>query len=141
MPPTASFPKRLAIGSIQFDQLRVLLSTIVGKNSFYTAKFQAAHAGYSVRHLGDLSDSFPFTTKAEIIADRINEALAAPFDVGGTEISVSASIGITLGAADDSPDELLGKADAAMYTAKARDQSRSTNVDGEQKRPNTTADA
>jgi diguanylate cyclase (GGDEF)-like protein/PAS domain S-box-containing protein len=78
--------------------------------------------------------------KAEIIADRINDALAAPFDVGGTEISVSASIGITLGAADDNPDELLGKADAAMYTAKARDQFRSTTSDVEQERPDTTAD-
>ena len=70
MPPATTFPKRLAIGSSQFDQLRVLLSTVGGRNPFYTAKFNAAHAGYSVRHLGDLTDSIPFTTKAEIIADQ-----------------------------------------------------------------------
>ena len=77
--------------------------------------------------------------KAEVIADRINDALTAPFDVGGTKISVSASIGITLGVADDSPEELLGKADAAMYSAKARDQSRSSVSDFEH--PGTNADA
>ncbi len=70
MPPNATFPKRLAIGSSQFDQLRVLLSTVVGRNPFYTAKFNAAHASSNVRHLGDLTDSIPFTTKAEIIADQ-----------------------------------------------------------------------
>jgi diguanylate cyclase (GGDEF)-like protein/PAS domain S-box-containing protein len=78
--------------------------------------------------------------KAEIIAARISDALAVPFDVGGTEISVSASIGITLGAADDSPDELLVKADAAMYTAKARDQSGSSVFGIDHEHPETTAD-
>ncbi len=70
MPPVTTFPKRLAIGSSQFDQLRVLLSTVIGRNPFYTAKFNAAHASYNVRHLGELTDSIPLTTKAEIIADQ-----------------------------------------------------------------------
>lgn len=70
MPPAATFPKRLAIGSSQFEQLRVLLSTVFGRNPFYTAKFDAAHASYNVRHLGELSENMPFTTKAEIIADQ-----------------------------------------------------------------------
>jgi phenylacetate-CoA ligase len=72
MPPTFLFPKRLAIGTSQFDQLRVLLGTVLGSNPFYTAKFDAAHAGYKIRHLGEFTDSVPFTTKAEIIADQQN---------------------------------------------------------------------
>jgi phenylacetate-CoA ligase len=64
------FPKRLAIGTSQFEQLRVLLATALGRNPFYTAKFDAAHASYKVRHLGEFTDSAPFTTKAEIIADQ-----------------------------------------------------------------------
>ncbi len=58
---------------------------------------------------------------AATIAARINHALEAPFAVGGTEISVTASVGVTLGAAEDSPDKLLGEADTAMYSAKAQD--------------------
>lgn len=64
------FPKRLAIGTSQFDQLRTLLSTVIGTNPFYTAKFDAAQARYKVRHLGEFSEYIPFTTKAEIIADQ-----------------------------------------------------------------------
>ena len=68
----AAFPKRLAIGTSQFDQLRVLLATVGGTNPFYTAKLDAARAGYKVRHLGEFSELFPFTTKAEIVADQQN---------------------------------------------------------------------
>jgi diguanylate cyclase (GGDEF)-like protein/PAS domain S-box-containing protein len=63
--------------------------------------------------------------KADAIAERIHDALAVPFDVDGSQIVVSASIGITLGAAGESPDQLLGRADAAMYVAKGRGQSSS----------------
>jgi phenylacetate-CoA ligase len=71
MPPSSSvFPKRLAIGTAQFDQLRTLLMTVVGRNPFYTAKFEAAQAPYKVRHLGEFTDLVPFTTKAEIVADQ-----------------------------------------------------------------------
>jgi diguanylate cyclase (GGDEF)-like protein/PAS domain S-box-containing protein len=77
---------------------------------------------------------------AATIATRINQALAAPFDVGGTEISVTASVGVTLGAPDDDADELLGEADAAMYSTKIRDRSRIRifEVNREQTGPDTT---
>jgi phenylacetate-CoA ligase len=68
---SSQFPKRLAIGTSQFDQLRILLQTVYGSNPFYTAKMDAAHAGYRPRHLGEFTDHFPFTTKAEIVADQI----------------------------------------------------------------------
>jgi phenylacetate-CoA ligase len=70
MATPAAFPKRLGIGSAQFDQLRTLLSTIQGRNAFYTARFEAAGAPYRVRDLGELSESIPFTTKDEIVADQ-----------------------------------------------------------------------
>jgi phenylacetate-CoA ligase len=70
MASPGTFPKRLAIGTSQFDQLRALLAAIFGHNPFYSAKFDAAGVGYKPRHLGEFTDAFPFTTKAEIVADQ-----------------------------------------------------------------------
>jgi phenylacetate-CoA ligase len=70
MPPAGTFPKRLSIGTSQFEQLRSLLATVLGSNPFYTRKFDEAHASYKVRHLGEFTDTVPFTTKAEIVADQ-----------------------------------------------------------------------
>ena len=54
------------------------------------------------------------------VAQRIIEALQAPFQIGGHEIAVGASIGIAATSrADDTADVLLRNADVAMYTAKA----------------------
>jgi diguanylate cyclase (GGDEF)-like protein/PAS domain S-box-containing protein len=55
-----------------------------------------------------------------LVAERIVAALAEPLTAGGESFAVTASIGIvvsTLG--DDAPDELLRRADLAMYAAKA----------------------
>ena len=51
-------------------------------------------------------------------AERIQQALAAPFEVSGTNIVVTASIGIAL-ADIDKPEEALRHADIAMYRAKS----------------------
>jgi diguanylate cyclase (GGDEF)-like protein len=55
------------------------------------------------------------------LAQRSLEAMSMPFDVLGEEVETSASIGIAM-APDhgDSYDELLSRADEAMYRAKAR---------------------
>jgi phenylacetate-CoA ligase len=66
------FPKRLAIGTSQFEQLRALMAAVFGSNPFYTAKFDAANASYKIRHLGEFIESAPFTTKAEIVVDQQN---------------------------------------------------------------------
>ncbi|HTD68546.1 MAG TPA: AMP-binding protein [Candidatus Limnocylindria bacterium] len=71
-PTSGPFPKRLAIGSSQFDQLRTLLATVHGHNPFYTAKFDAAGVSSRPRHLGQLTEALPFTTKEEIVADQKN---------------------------------------------------------------------
>jgi predicted signal transduction protein with EAL and GGDEF domain len=55
-------------------------------------------------------------------AQRILDALEAPFKLAGREIFVSASIGIAVGT--DDPDTLLRDADLAMYRAKAQGKGR-----------------
>ncbi len=59
------------------------------------------------------------------VCRRILEALQAPMQVEGHEISISASIGMAAARADsDRADELLRNADVAMYTAKAAGKNR-----------------
>jgi phenylacetate-CoA ligase len=73
MPPLAlqeNFPKRQVIAQRQSEALRTLLRAILPDNPFYNAKYEAARAPGKVSHLGDFYGSFPFTTKAELIADQ-----------------------------------------------------------------------
>jgi diguanylate cyclase (GGDEF)-like protein/PAS domain S-box-containing protein len=73
----------------------------------------------------DVSDP----TRAAI---RIQEALAAPFDLGGREVFTSASVGIAMSASGyDNPSGLLQDADTAMYRAKSRGGGRSEVFDEE----------
>ena len=70
MPPGGTFIKRLGIVTSQVEQLRKLVATVFGQNPFYTAKLNKAGVSAKVRDLGDFTDSFPFTTKAEISEDQ-----------------------------------------------------------------------
>jgi len=63
--------------------------------------------------------------QANVIAFRIQEALSAPFSIGGREVFTSASIGIAPGLAEyATPDEIMRDADTAMYHAKSRGKAR-----------------
>jgi diguanylate cyclase (GGDEF)-like protein len=63
--------------------------------------------------------------QANAIAFRLQEALSAPFSIGGREVFTTASIGIAIGLTDyASPDELMRDADTAMYHAKTRGKAR-----------------
>jgi diguanylate cyclase (GGDEF)-like protein/PAS domain S-box-containing protein len=63
--------------------------------------------------------------QANAIAFRIQEALSAPFSIGGREVFTSASIGIAFGLAQYiNADEIMRDADTAMYHAKARGKAR-----------------
>ena len=54
-----------------------------------------------------------------VVAKRITESIATPFELMNHHISVAVSIGITIYPLDDHPvDELLKHADTAMYRAK-----------------------
>ncbi|HEX5793547.1 MAG TPA: EAL domain-containing protein [Rheinheimera sp.] len=60
-------------------------------------------------------------SQASVIAANLQQAFAAPVKLGHQEVSISASIGITVAPEDASEEELLLKhADLAMYEAKAR---------------------
>jgi diguanylate cyclase (GGDEF)-like protein len=54
-----------------------------------------------------------------MLAQRLITALSAPYDVDGHQVVIGTSVGIALAPADaDSADELLKKADLALYRAK-----------------------
>jgi EAL domain-containing protein (putative c-di-GMP-specific phosphodiesterase class I) len=85
----------------------------------------ATRAGDTVARLG--GDEFAVIVEetepaeASRAADRILQALAEPFDLGGRQTTVRASIGIAIHDVDGGDaDELLRRADIAMYAAKAR---------------------
>jgi diguanylate cyclase (GGDEF)-like protein/PAS domain S-box-containing protein len=57
--------------------------------------------------------------EADAIAERVRDALTAPFEVHGNTWELGASVGIAISRAGDAtPNELLASADLAMYRAK-----------------------
>ena len=63
--------------------------------------------------------------EAVVLAERLLHALAQPFLVAGTELTASASIGITVSSIGyATPEEVLRDADIAMYKAKAAGKAR-----------------
>jgi diguanylate cyclase (GGDEF)-like protein/PAS domain S-box-containing protein len=52
------------------------------------------------------------------VAERIHQALRAPFELGGRELFVDASIGIAMANPDATPEDVVRDADVAMYRAK-----------------------
>ncbi|HEY2181170.1 MAG TPA: sensor domain-containing diguanylate cyclase, partial [Solirubrobacteraceae bacterium] len=66
-----------------------------------------------------LGDEIESEAEALALAERVVRTLLAPFDIGHTEVSMPASIGVALtGQADADPEDLLREADVAMYRAK-----------------------
>jgi len=71
-------------------------------------------------------------TQANAIAFRLQDALSAPFSVGGKEVFTSASIGIAFSRIEYSAaEEIVRDADTAMYHAKARGKARHELFDGD----------
>ena len=69
---------------------------------------------------GVLAQGVSDAQQAVLIADRIIQALAAPIDIEGTPTTVTGSVGIALHQPGQaSVDDLLRRADDAMYAAKA----------------------
>lgn len=58
------------------------------------------------------------------VADRILQALKAPFSLRGQDVFASASIGMALGESHEKPEDLLRDADTALYRAKERGRAR-----------------
>jgi len=63
-------------------------------------------------------------SEASAIASRILKRLGEPFHLDGRQMFVSASIGIVVSSASDTPEELLHNADTAMYYAKSNGKAR-----------------
>jgi len=53
------------------------------------------------------------------LAERLLEVFGEPFSIASKQLSVSASVGVTLNRTGDGPEELVRNADMAMYRAKA----------------------
>ena len=70
---------------------------------------------------------------AHRLADRVREAISAPYRVAGTTATIGVSIGVTIAEPSDTPDDLIGRADALMYDVKNR--SRTMPVRGAAPRP------
>jgi diguanylate cyclase (GGDEF)-like protein len=58
-------------------------------------------------------------TDAIDVAQRILDAFAAPFDVGGSSVELTTSVGVATANHTSTPDRMLRDADIAMYRAKA----------------------
>jgi len=65
-----------------------------------------------------LLDELRDPEEARLVAGRILTAIRAPLVLGLTPVSTTASIGVAYGWPGSAADELLGRADAAMYSAK-----------------------
>jgi diguanylate cyclase (GGDEF)-like protein/PAS domain S-box-containing protein len=84
----------------------------------------AVRADDTVARLGGdefavLIDQSPYPSAASVpVAQQILEALVVPFDVGGSMIEISASVGIAVADGGSTASTLLGNADLAMYSAK-----------------------
>src|SRR5207253_1475060 len=77
-----------------------------------------------------LLDDVKQAGETELVAERIQQAIAQPFDIGGKQVSASASIGIAVSSpAYARAEELLQDADAALYRAKAQGGARSAAFD------------
>jgi diguanylate cyclase (GGDEF)-like protein/PAS domain S-box-containing protein len=72
-----------------------------------------------------LVDDINSIGEAVSIADRIQKELKLPFQIGGSEVYTSASIGIVYHSDDyHSPEDILRDADTAMYRAKRKGKDR-----------------
>ena len=72
-----------------------------------------------------LAEDLDEARDAAQLAWRLASALHAPFAVAGRAVTVTASFGAVFSRDSDEPDEdLVRKADAAMYTAKHRGSNR-----------------
>jgi len=104
-----------SLGHSAGDQL---LKTVAGRLA------DCVREGDTIARLGGdefvvLLEGIHHVDNAALVADKIRNTLAAPIDLQGNEVVVTASIGITVYPFDDERiEELLKDADTAMYRAK-----------------------
>ena len=108
-----------AAGDHLLEAVAPLLATVLRGNDT-VARLGGDEFGVLLRGISDPAE-------ATIVAGRMLDALRAPFDVAGTEVHVTASIGIatTQPGSATTVEELLRDADLAMNMAKHEGRSRS----------------
>ena len=94
----------------------------------------AVRPGDTVARLGGdeftvLLEGIVDLAEATAVADRILRSVAEAFEIHGNELSVSASIGISLSTPGATAGDLIRNADIAMYDAKRRGRARSSVFD------------
>jgi diguanylate cyclase (GGDEF)-like protein/PAS domain S-box-containing protein len=102
-----------------------LLEGIAGRLRARVREFDAVHGGRVASIASRLGgDEFGILvnihqpSEAALLADRILQHLSAPFQIDGRQVFATVSIGIALSSSGDTPEELLRRADTAMYRAK-----------------------
>jgi diguanylate cyclase (GGDEF)-like protein len=109
-----------SLGHIAGDQVLKVVAERLGRCLRPTdtvARLGGDEFGILLDDMNDPSDAF-------LAADRMLEILGQPAYLDGREVSIPASIGITLDAHGADADTLLRNADVAMYTAKRRGKGR-----------------
>jgi diguanylate cyclase (GGDEF)-like protein len=127
---------RFAVMYLDFDRFKLINDTL-GHNAgdrFLTLVAQRirqqVRPGDTVGRLG--GDEFAILVEHQAsdddvlaMAERLQHALAEPYDLDGTEVNSSVSIGITFSSIGyDTPGDVLRDADIAMYRAKAAGRAR-----------------
>ena len=103
-----------------------VLSTVATRLRTLIRKFDMA-ARIGGDEFGLLLDGMRHRSDAEVVAQRVVEALRQPIPIGDTTLRVGGSVGVAVvDDADDvpEPEELLRRADMAMYLAKRQGKDR-----------------
>jgi diguanylate cyclase (GGDEF)-like protein/PAS domain S-box-containing protein len=94
---------------------------VVGQRIAGVVREQDSASRLGGDEFGLLVDTITDEAQAEALQDRVADVVAAPVEVGGRVLTVTASIGTQLfGAEEMTAGELLGQADQAMFDAKRR---------------------
>ncbi len=105
-----------SLGHILGDQLLIAIARRLNaclRSIDTAARFGGDEFTILLEGLKDVGDAL-------YVAERIQEELALPLDLGGQEVFTTASIGITLSTTGyDRPEDVLRDADIAVYQAKA----------------------
>ena len=101
------------VGDLLLKQVSARLSTCV-RDSDSVGRFGGDEFGAILANLAKSED-------AGLVAQKIIDAMAQPFDLDGTLARIGASIGVSVFPADgETVDTLINSADIAMYQAKQR---------------------